>query len=54
MPLFGGKRQEENEKLRAEVDRLSALAIPQLAAEVNAIAPLLERQYPHGATAEGA
>ena len=33
MPLFG-KRQEENEKLRAEVARLASLSLAELAAEV--------------------
>ena len=33
MPLFG-KRQEENEKLRAEVTRLESLPLAELAAEV--------------------
>jgi hypothetical protein len=34
MPLFGGKREAENEKLRAELARISALPLPALAAEV--------------------
>jgi hypothetical protein len=34
MPLFGGKREEENGKLQAEVERLAALPLSQLAAEV--------------------
>ncbi len=34
MPLFGGKREAENEKLRAELERISALPLQQLAAEV--------------------
>ena len=33
MPLFGG-RKEENDKLQAEVDRLAALRLPELAEEV--------------------
>jgi hypothetical protein len=33
MPLFGG-RKEENEKLQAEVERLAALPLSQLAEEV--------------------
>jgi hypothetical protein len=35
MPLFGGHR-EENDKLQAEVDRLTGLALPELAGEVTA------------------
>jgi hypothetical protein len=35
MPLFGGgKRQAESDALRAEVERLSALSLQQLASEV--------------------
>lgn len=33
MPLFGG-RKEENEKLQAEVERLAALSLPELAEEL--------------------
>ena len=32
--MFGAKHQEENEKLRAEVDRLAGLSLPQLASEL--------------------
>lgn len=34
MPLFGGKREAENEKLRAELTRIEALPLKDLAAEV--------------------
>jgi hypothetical protein len=35
MPLFGaGKREVENDKLRGELDRISALPLQQLASEV--------------------
>src|SRR3954463_1948430 len=34
MPLFGGHKQEENDKLHAELQRISALPLPQLAGEV--------------------
>ncbi len=34
MPLFGGKREAENEKLRAELARIEALPLKDLAIEV--------------------
>lgn len=34
MPLFGGKREAENEKLRTELARIEALPLKELAAEV--------------------
>src|SRR3954464_9379040 len=34
MPLFGGHADEENAKLRAELARIDALPLPQLAGEV--------------------
>jgi hypothetical protein len=34
MPLFGGNKDEENAQLHAELQRISALPLPQLAAEV--------------------
>ncbi len=34
MPLFGAHKAEENDKLRAELTRIDALPLPQLAVEV--------------------
>ena len=34
MPLFGGKREAENDKLRAELARIEALPLKDLAVEV--------------------
>jgi hypothetical protein len=34
MPLFGDRHPEDDDALRAEVDRMSALTLPQLAGEV--------------------
>jgi hypothetical protein len=59
MPMFGAKKEAENEKLRAEVERLAALSLPDLGSEVMTKgfgpgAPAGEGRYAELSTVAGA